>query len=167
LAAVLLQHTSSEFTPDEVRMRLIVSGDLLHRDFRASTAFGVSLDTVKALYWADDLVAISNEGFYRMGSLSEARRLQCEGQPREIRLADLWSIKRDQDRFWLYAGRAGATVTPPCRVNMAINPQIVFETTSVVDESGRETARSESARVLALGDIYELVQRPRWANGAN
>lgn len=155
-AAALLRSISDGAEIKNLKSRLIVSGDLLHREDQEYTAFRVALNIPKALYLLDDYVKIRGEGEF-LGAVDKVSGLRCRWRTNQIDRNDLWTFKRGALKNWVYLGKP-LEVQKPCETVEDRSAKVQFTAVHRITPDGIvPVPENERARLYRLDQVDEIV----------
>ena len=162
MVAAMLSSLWGQATPEEIKWRLVVSGDLLAAEDQARTVFGVRLNPVAALYWFEDYLRVEtgpDAGEY-LGRMDRLPQLRCGTDPlyRVRDKRDIWAIKRGADGSGrLFHGRNANRVESPCPLVAQDAGVIVFMPTHRLGAGDPVPITTDAPLAVPISQIADLV----------
>lgn len=142
----------------DIKARLITAGDLLRPTGAnvSATAYRVSLNVPKSLYWFEDYVRLTGEraGEY-LGRVLVLDPMRCTGSEEMNNQNDVWAYKRDVAGGHLFTGKSTHKVHTPCPA-LDKDAQLQFVPTLRITKQGYE-AIGGTTWTLPLTQVEDLV----------
>lgn len=180
-AAALLRTFSGELDVRYLKARLVASGNLLHPNEQAWTAFRVALNIPRALYWFDDYVRVRKakpaansttdkpdtapgkdwESVEYLGTVSQLTGLKCKGSASPSNPRDIWSFKRGKLKDWLYLGKANWRLDTPCETIVGKSATLAITPAYRITSEGLVKVQ-EIGEMIPLAEVEEVIFRSQF-----
>jgi hypothetical protein len=157
--AALIRHLLQRADPFDIKARLVASGDLLAPEDRKSTAFGVAVNPVAAMFVFDDYVQKINDTPL-LGEVIRVDGLQCPpkyGDTDRKEARHLWSIKRWGVPLFLFGGKNLDALDPPCEAIVSDDSRIIMRPTKKVVRGRVEPWAGPIEISIPMKDIANVV----------
>lgn len=164
-AASLAYSLMRQPDPRELKTRLAVSGDLLDNDESFKLTYLVRLDIPKTLYVFDDYLSIDSDSPAKyLGTAKSISGISCKKEEaiQQKTLASIWSLKRKEDRSWVFPGRnigGGGTLLAPCRATLDPAGILEFDADYEITSAGMVPLRPALILTAPVTQVNELIMR--------
>ncbi|MBC7770686.1 MAG: S8 family serine peptidase [Phycisphaerales bacterium] len=157
--AALVASLVETMTSEEIKRRIVVSGDLLEPPAADNIAFRVRLNTLRSVLLFDDIVELADApGVFVGGDIEMISGIRCRGAAFDAGLLDLWSFKRGASGAYLYRGRRTEVVTT-CPATASADAAVTFRERFRIARDGTYRAATHDPRPIPLSEVTSIVQR--------
>lgn len=168
-SAALLASLRHDVTPQILKRRIVLGGDLLRGDRAGDITFRVGLNPMRSLaaMFDDVLERVDEPGVLYIGTVRELRGVRCGRSA--ISSDTIWALKRERrpppddglfgDNRWAYVGRTDLSIDRPCAVTLAENARIRFSPTYRIAPGMEPQIMSGEVRTYTFGEIAAITRR--------
>jgi hypothetical protein len=161
-SAALLQSTNQDMKGEAIRIRLVVSGDLLAPSPQAIAHGGIRLNAAKALLWFQDYVEVDGEQYLGEVRSFPPSMLTCAISGQRRLQDELWAIKRAvSGRVVMFLGRKVNQLLRPCESGDPDSGNFVFVPKYRMGHNGFEEVAGGAEKVVPFKSVREVVMASR------